>query len=261
MKNLKGPKILFLDIETSPIEAYVWGLHDQNVALNQMKSDWRIISAAWKWSGFKSVYQFDESSTSEKTTLFALKRALDTADVVVTQNGKSFDIRKIYARFLAHGMKKPSSFQHIDVYREAKKLFGFTSHKLEYMSEKFCKKHVKRKHKRFPGFELWTECLKGNKLAWREMAEYNKADVLALEELYYVIMEYAQPINFSVFYNDGKTHCSGVYKGKPCKSTEFNDNGWSYGSEGRRKRYECKKCGKEMSAKRNVAKHKLRRGT
>lgn len=38
-KNQKSPKILILDIETSPILGYVWSLWENNLALNQVKED------------------------------------------------------------------------------------------------------------------------------------------------------------------------------------------------------------------------------
>ena len=45
------PKILLYDIETAPIQAYVWGLWDNNVALNQIETDWYILSWSAKWLG------------------------------------------------------------------------------------------------------------------------------------------------------------------------------------------------------------------
>lgn len=58
------------------------------------------------------------------------------------------------------------------------------------MTDKFCKKYKKLKHKKFPGHELWKECLKGNKEAWNEMRKYNIHDVLATEELYNVLKQW-----------------------------------------------------------------------
>ena len=48
---MPSPKILVFDIETAPITAYTWGLHDQNIGLGQIKSDWYILSWAAKWYG------------------------------------------------------------------------------------------------------------------------------------------------------------------------------------------------------------------
>ena len=45
------PKILTFDIETSPVEAYVWGLWDQNIPIDFVKTDWTIFAWAAKWLG------------------------------------------------------------------------------------------------------------------------------------------------------------------------------------------------------------------
>jgi len=238
------PRILTVDIETSPIEAYVWGMWDQNVAVNQIKKDWGIISWAAKWLDEDETIQADVEKHSEKEILRTLHALLDEANIVVGQNSQQFDIKKINARFLEYGMKPPSSFQQIDTKKLAKKHFGFISNSLDYLSSKLCKKYKKLKHKKFPGMELWTECLKGNKKAWKAMREYNIFDVLATEELYKKLQPWDNSINFNVFYGDEGAHC-------PCGSTEFSKNGYMYTSTGKFQRYECKKCGRELKTRQN----------
>lgn len=253
---MKGPKILLLDIETAPIIGYVWGLWDNNVALNQIKSDWYIISWAAKWYGSKEIIQMDQRGSKDIENDHKLCKhmwkLLDEADIVVTQNGKSFDIKKLNSRFVIHGMKPPSSFKQIDTYRLAKKHFGFTSNKLEYMTNKLCKKYRKMTHRVYSGFELWKECLAGNQKAWKEMAKYNKLDVLSLEELYEKLIPWDNSINFNVYNPSGSdTVCS-------CGSTNFVRNGFCYTSSGRYQRYECKKCGSEVRNSKNEIKVKRR---
>jgi len=243
------PKILIVDIETSPIEAYVWGLWDNNVSLNQIVKDWQIISFAAKWLDEKEVIQVDVSRQTERRLLNHLWQLLDEADIVIGQNSKQFDIKKINARFIQHKMTPPSSFQQIDTKLLAKKYFGFTSNSLEYMSDKLCKKYKKLKHKKFPGMELWTECLKGNKAAWKAMAEYNIFDVLATEELYKKLAPWGTGINFNVYYGDEDAKCT-------CGSTDFRKNGYMYTSVGKFQRYYCKKCGAELRTRQNLNKNK-----
>lgn len=236
-----GPKILALDIETAPILGFVWDLWDQNVGINQIHYDWYVLSWAAKWIGDKKVLQQDQRHTKniedDSRILRDMWELLNEADVVVTQNGKSFDIKKLNARFVIHGMKPPSSFKHIDTRLLAKKHFGFTSNSLEYMSGKLNVKYKKLKHKRFPGFELWRECLRGNREAWVEMAKYNIHDVLALEELYTKIIPWDNSVNFNV-YTDHPI-CT-------CGSKDFKLNGFMYSSTGRFQRYSCKQCGSEF---------------
>lgn len=246
-KNL--PKILLLDIETAPLIAYVWGLWENNVALNQIKADWHVLAWSAKWLGSSTVLYADQRHAKniedDSAILKKIWALIDEADIIVTQNGKSFDIRKLNARFILNGMKPPSSFKHIDTKVLAQRHFGFSSHKLEYMTDKLCTRYKKRKVKKFPGFELWSECLKGNIKAWKEMEKYNKYDVLSLEELYTKLMPWDNSINFSLYSRDNVQRCS-------CGSANFIRNGFFYGAAGKYQRYKCDDCGAEIRDKQNM---------
>ena len=94
----KAPKVLFFDIETAPILAYSWGIWDQNIGLNQIKEDWFILSWSAKWLGDDKIMYMDQRNArrvnNDKKLLKAVWKLLDDADIVVTQNGKSFDQKK-----------------------------------------------------------------------------------------------------------------------------------------------------------------------
>lgn len=249
MKN--GPKILLIDIETAPILGYVWQLWDQNVALNQIKADWYVLSWSAKWLGTspRQVMYADQRKVKniedDSGILKSIWKLLDEADIVITQNGKAFDHKKLNARFILNDMKPPSSFKYIDTLILAKKHFAFTSNKLEYMSDKLCKKYKKLKHAKFSGFEMWSECLKRNPAAWREMEKYNKYDVLALEELYGKLIPWDNSINFNV-YTDSLSHkCT-------CGSTDFVNNGCYFTATAKFQRYKCKDCGSEIRGRENL---------
>ena len=174
----------------------------------------------------------------DSSLLVNIWKLLDKADIVITQNGKSFDQKKLYARFVMNGMQPPSSSKHVDTCEIARRRFGFTSNSLEYMTEKICKKYKKLKHAKFAGFKLWTECLKGNKKAWNEMEKYNKNDVLSLEELYTVLMPWHNSINFDL-YNEKKEYVC------QCGSKRVNANGIHYTATTSVQRLRCVDCGAE----------------
>lgn len=249
MAKRRGPKVLFLDIETAPILGYVWSLWEQNVALNQIKQDWYLLSWAAKWQGSdKMLYQDvrgSKTADEDKKILPELWKLLDKADIIITQNGKAFDEKKIKARFLLNKMKPPSSFRHIDTKQLAKKHFGLTSNRLEYMTDKLCVKYKKLKHKEFPGFELWTECLAGNPRAWREMKKYNTHDVLALEELYDILAAWDTSINRNVYHGREDFACQ-------CGHPAFMRYGYRFTNAGKFQRYKCKSCGAEYHDKKNL---------
>ena len=251
-RNINKPnlKILLLDIETAPMLGYVWALFDQNVALNQLKSDWYILSWSAKWLGDapdQVMYKDQRNAKNIEDDSKILKdiwNLLDECDVVITQNGKKFDIKKLNARFIQHGFKPPSSFRQIDTLVIAKKHFGFTSNKLEYMTNKLCKKYKKLSHAKYSGFELWKQCLAGNLDAWNEMKTYNIHDVLSLEELYYVLQPWDNSINFNVYHEGSKPLCN-------CGCDEFLPKGYKYTNTGKFRRLVCTSCGAEYQSKEN----------
>lgn len=244
-----GPKILLVDIETAPLIAYTWGMFDQNVALNQIKSDWHLLSWSAKWHGSKEIMYMDQRNEKnvqdDSRIVKEIWKLLDEADIVLGQNSKSFDTKKLNARFILNGLQPPSSYKQIDTMRLAKKYFAFTSNKLEYMTDKLCTGYKKLKITKFPGFSLWAECLKGNMEAWKEMERYNKIDVLSLEELYNKLIPWSNEIDFNLYTRDNITRCT-------CGSKNFMKNGYFYGKSGRFQRYKCSGCGSEIRDKKNT---------
>lgn len=233
MKN-KSSKILFFDIETSPILAYVWGLFDQNIALNQIHTDWQVLAWAAKWSDSNNIiYKDARNQKDDKSILKELWVLLNEADIVVTQNGKKFDSKKINARFVYHGLNPPVPYKHIDTLQIAKKYFAFTSNKLAYTSEMLCPNAKKSDHKKYPGFELWKECLRNNPKAWAEMKKYNIQDVIALEKLYEKLRSWDSSIDRS----SNENNC------RVCDSHNLQKRGINRSLAGTYQRYQCIDCG------------------
>jgi hypothetical protein len=114
------------------------------------------------------------------------------------------------------------------------------------MTDKLCVKYKKLTHGEFPGFKLWAECLKGNIKAWKEMEEYNKHDVLALEELYVDhLAKWDSTISFDSYTNVVQTRCN-------CGSTEFTPKGYHYTKKSKYAKYVCNHCGKETRDSKNL---------
>lgn len=220
-------RVLVFDIESSPIQAYVWGLKDQNISLNQIIKDWQVMAWGAKWLDEppNSIMYQDTRKQSEFVLLKGIWKLLDEADIVITQNGKSFDSKRLNARFIHYSMNPPSPYRHIDTYLVVKQAADFTSNKLEYLTDKLCTKYKKTSHSKFPGMSLWKECLKGNVKAWDEMKEYNIYDVLSTEELYNAIKAW------------GPKNMPCVYPQPSCAAC-----GWGVANKGIRGRVQRIKC-------------------
>ena len=238
----EGPKILYLDIETAPIESYHWGLWQQNIGLNQINVEWTILSFSWSWdhepeSRVGYMDTFDQEDMRDDTSLLLkMWELLDQADFVVAQNGKRFDMKKIKARMVMAGMPPFSPVVVIDTLLIAKGEFGFTSNKLEWMSDKLSP-IKKRKHGKFPGFDLWRAFLDRTKAARNEMRLYNRDDVRSLRHVYYRLRPWAtgHP-NVGALFNDEVTRCP------KCGSEDVQHRGTAYTNSGEYPRIRCNTC-------------------
>lgn len=246
---MSKPKILTIDIETSPIVAYTWGLFDQNVGLNQIKEDWHLLSWSAKWLGEKKVYYMDNRKakdiSDDKKLVQGIVNLINEADIIVSQNGISFDMKKINARAVINGLPPVKKCRQTDILREGKKVFKFTSHRLEYVTEKLNKKYKKLKHGKYPGFELWKAIMKGDIKAWKEMETYNKHDVLATEETYLIIQGWIKTHNLAAYSDDLTISCT-------CGSTDLIKKGFVYTDAGKYQGYKCKQCGSRPRGKVNL---------
>jgi len=179
------PKILFLDIETAPDLGYVWTLYQTNVI--EVKEPWYILSYAAKWKGEKAFVRglndwadYGLDMSNDHHLMRELWLLLDKADIIVAHNGMDFDLKKINARFIVHGMKPPSPYVIVDTKREAKKVARFSSNRLDSLCDQL---DIGRKL-RHQGFSMWLGCMAGDAACWKTMKRYNLHDIKLLEGLY-----------------------------------------------------------------------------
>jgi len=244
---VRPPKILIFDIETSSILAHVWGLYDQNIALNHIDQDWYILSFAAKWYKEDKVFYFDQRSAkpsnNDKNLLISVHKLLDECDYAVGHNAFKFDFKKLNARFIYHGLPPVKPFEVIDTLRIARKHFSFTSNKLEFLA-KFLHCEVKKDdHKEFSGMELWVETMKGNIKAFQAMEKYNKTDVIVTEKVFEKLLPWEPNIKFQSNYWEAVCTCG---------NKEFVKNGLKYTRSGAFQIYRCNQCCKCFVDKSNL---------
>jgi hypothetical protein len=240
---MSGPRIGLIDIETAPIQANVWGLFDQNVGLNQINLEWAIISFCYMpLNGKRSdLIYMDTSAKADPRDDYELCGKLweimHENDFLIAQNGKRFDLRKIRARLIMHGFPPPSPVKVLDTMLMARSVAAFTSNKLEWLTT-YLSKQQKSKHKDFPGFELWKECLAGNPKAWASMRKYNIPDVTTMKDVYLRLRPWvANHPNLAVYSDDEKLACP------VCASHKVEENGYTFTNVGKYQRYLCAACG------------------
>lgn len=241
----KLPKILLLDIETAPSKAYVFSIWKQNIGINQLISDWFILTWAAKWLYDSEVFSRrltpDEvKHEDDKRICTDLWHFVNSADVIIAHHGDSFDIPKINTRFLIHGMMPPAPYQTIDTRKIAAKQFGYTSNKLDYIN-RVLGLSLKIDTS---GFELWASCMEAEESALKKMETYNVNDVLILEEEYVRIRPWIKSHPNIALYGDltGLT-CPN------CGSNKINaTNEFYYTPAGKYSVYRCE-CGATMRSR------------
>ena len=110
---------------------------------------------------------------------------MDEADIVIGHNGDRFDLRKLRWRFISEDMQPPSPFRIIDTLKIARREFFAPSYKQDFLTKYF---HLQNKLE--TNFQLWKDCEAGIPEKLEEMVEYNRHDVMGLEELYLKIRPY-----------------------------------------------------------------------
>lgn len=233
--------ILFLDIETAPMLGRIWSLREEVSSMKFILKDWFMLSWAAKWLGQKSImsdalpnhllYQKDKENDME--IVKTVHNVMMEADVIVTQNGIRFDLPKLNAKFLEHGLKPPRPYKKVDTCLVARKIFGFSSNKLDDIANLL---KVGRKIET-GGFELWEGCIRGDMNCWAKMVKYNKNDVVLLEKVYKKMLPFmsGHP-NYNV-YNETEDKCP------KCGSKRLQSRGFDLRLGGKVRRYQCQECG------------------
>lgn len=126
---------LYWDVETSPHHALVYDLKNAFISLDQVLEPGRIICFAAKFDTDKRAKFYSEWDLGREGMLTALHGLLDQADVSVTFNGVNFDEPYARAQFLELGLKPPSPWYSLDLWREARR-FRFMSSKLQHLSDR-----------------------------------------------------------------------------------------------------------------------------
>lgn len=235
-KETKTPRILIYDIETSPNLGYYFELYKEgNIICNQ--KDWYILSFAYKWLGesktnvvsLPDFSLYKKNKEDDRMLVASLWNLFDEADIVIAHNGNQFDQKKASARFIYHGFTPPSPYKQIDTKLEAKRYFKFDSNKLNDLG-----KYLGLGEKlQTGGFELWKNCMLGDKKAWKKMCDYNKQDVILLEQVYEKLKPWMRTHpNVSI----------GVECPK-CKSTKIQWRGTAKTSTKIYARFQCQDCG------------------
>lgn len=228
----RDPRVLTLDIETSPNVVYAWGLFDQNIGVSQVIEPSRVLCVAAKWLDSSDVTFLSEFHDGRDEMVSRIWSMVDEADIVVGYNHVSFDMPHLNREWLLADYGPPSSYTNIDLYRVNKQRFKFASNKLGYVTERL---GLDTKLET-GGQGLWNRVLSNDPEAWALFAEYNCTDVVITEALFQRLRSWIKLPHIGLWSGE----MSNCYA---CDSAELTPAGTVYAMSSAWPRLVCEQCG------------------
>lgn len=232
-----NPRILSIDVETTPLQAYTWGPKWETNLIEVIEQS-RILSYSAKWldgkhitKGWPDYKGYKKGELDDKKIMQDIWNLLNEADIILAHNGRDFDAKVINTRFVANGLTPPAPYKLIDTKTEAKKYLRLPSNSLDDICDYF-KIGRKMEHE---GFPLWKKCMAGDKAAWNRMLKYNKQDVVLLEEVYLLLRPWmsGHP-TVGMFHN--KLVCP------RCGSDKIHARGFAVSKTQKYRKFQCQNC-------------------
>jgi uncharacterized protein YprB with RNaseH-like and TPR domain len=228
---IREPRILFVDIETSPLVTLAWSRWKANAAAVLEESF--VMVVAWRWGHEKRTHVLDlpdfplyrHDKKSDRELVEHVHQLLSQSDIVISHNGDRFDIKVLLGRMAVHEIPPPPPFKSVDTLKLSRR-FRFSSHSLQEISKLF-NLGEKKPH---DGIDTWRRAIEGDAKAWRIMREYCAHDVTLLVKLYERLRGYAKS-HPDLSWWSRKEYCP------TCRSYDIEPGGWH------KCRLHCLSCG------------------
>lgn len=240
---MKEPRILYLDIETSLMEAYTFYIgNKESIQPNQIKKQSKIICIAYKWSDQKQVniLSWDKNQDDSKM-LKEFNEIAEEADFLCAHNGMGFDIKEIRGAIALRGLADSwCETPVIDTLQDYRRMFRFKSNRLNAIAQT-----LGLGQKDPMCMQDWIDVNNKCPKALKKMLKYCKKDVILLEKVHQRLEDYVVP-------TAKRRMKSGDYRPFMCDCgcRRFVKYGtYSYKKKGERdstiyQKYMCKECNK-----------------
>ncbi len=203
---MNKPKILFFDIETTPLLAYVWRLGDQVVRHHQLaeqRRNYEIICVSYAWNDGKpaKVIHWDYNRQDSGRVVREFDKIIRQADIVIGKNSDRFDVKHINAQRLLHNLPPfPEWVDYTDdLEKQLRKYFIFPSQGLDYIS-----RELGLGGKAKMEFQDWIDIVeKKSKKSFTKMTKYCAKDVEDTRTIWNRVQAHVKPkFNMSTFHGD-----------------------------------------------------------
>lgn len=235
MSKKDKPRILFYDVETTPIRAYVWRTGKQFIDHSSIVNGDRtkIICICYKWSDERTVHAltWDMKNQSCDGIVEQFSKIIAKADVAIAHNGDQFDVKQINTQRLLSG-KPPIAWPTTeDSLKQLRQIFYLPSYRLGYVSKLLLKKGKSKMV-----FQDWVDIVEHkSEKALNKMVKYCKMDVKLLADAYEIVRPFLK----------AKVNRALITKGdcKSCGSANVHRKGTVTLASGKYARFQCQDCG------------------
>ena len=185
----KEPRLLIWDLESSLLEGYFFRIWQENIPMRRIKKQAHLLSASFAYND-EHVQGYRLTPEQVRTgddfdVVCKVVEAVNNCDLMVTFNGKRFDVKLLNTRALFWGLPPVKAPKHIDLFEQSKRVFKFPSNSMQNVSM-----YLGEKGKlETSGSNLWERCAEWENYeecekALIEMVTYGNQDIEATRDLY-----------------------------------------------------------------------------
>jgi DNA polymerase elongation subunit (family B) len=246
---MSKPKIIVFDLEiipNLPMALKYWCKLSSFPGKTLKASVTTICCAGWKVLGGSKTNcinawdwpkRWKKNVNDDYMVCKELRKVLENADAVITQNGIRFDWKYFQTRLVYHNLPPLPKIKHIDTKAIASSNLYFIDNKLETLG--FIVGDKKMPHE---GWDLWVDTHGRCPKAMKKMERYCKQDVKLLEKIYEKLKPLAKYVPNHDLYVPMDKRVDGKIVCPTCGSNNTFFNGWHYTSVSTYRRVRCKDC-------------------
>jgi hypothetical protein len=186
--------VVGFDLETSPSQFYGWGTGEQYVDVKTLVkgTETKVITAQYMNSLEKKPKYLEwhwskEKGGDDRKVVEGIAEIVNKADIVIAQNGKSFDIRVLQERAKVLRCTPINVDFMIDTLTYSRSSFRSMSHRLDYRSKQY---GLGGKHTM--NMQDWIDIVEGRTKPQTKMVPYGLKDVVDMDKMFWLDLPYAQ---------------------------------------------------------------------
>ena len=193
-KLAESRSLIYFDIETRPMKAWIWGLGQQYVTHSQIAEESRVISIQWMFEGDKKTsYLTWDKHQNDATMLEKFSEIMRDVKVAVSQNGRSFDHKVLQWRLNVHELPPLRDVAIIDTLTLSRQAFRAPSHKLDYRSK------IYGLGGKIPMvLQDWIDVVEEKPGALKKMIDYGCKDIPDLRGIFWKELPYYKSLPISL---------------------------------------------------------------